>query len=154
MHKRGVAALFLLGLLTPIRTLEGQNVPGDSATIHDLGRKFSAAFVGGDAAGMAAMYTPDAVIFPERSEMIRGVEAIRRYWSARPGRRVTRHELTPARIVVDGRHAYDYGTYVIAGEQDSKPWGPFAGKYVVVWRRDPGASWRMVLDIWNSGANP
>jgi ketosteroid isomerase-like protein len=86
--------------------------------------------------------------------MIRGVEAIQRYWSPRPARRVTRHALTPARIVVDGQHAFDYGTYVIAGEQDGKPWGPLAGKYAVVWRRDAGAPWRMMLDIWNSGVNP
>ncbi len=32
-------------------------------------------------------------------------------------------------------------------------WGPFRGKYVVVWRREQG-SWRMQLDIWNSGPAP
>lgn len=82
------------------------------------------------------------------------MEAIQRYWTSRPGRRVTRHAITPTRIVVDGRHAYDYGTYVIAGEEDGEPWGPFAGKYVVVWRRDPGSPWRMELDIYNSRASP
>ncbi|HEU5303059.1 MAG TPA: hypothetical protein VFU40_00315 [Gemmatimonadales bacterium] len=52
------------------------------------------------------------------------------------------------------RHAYDYGTYLIAGERDGVAWGPFSGKYVAVWRRDPGAGWRMELDIWNSRASP
>jgi ketosteroid isomerase-like protein len=54
---------------------------------------------------------------------------------------------------VDGRHAYDYGTFEIAGERNGTSWGPFRGKNVVVWRRE-GSSWRMQLDIWNSGPRP
>jgi ketosteroid isomerase-like protein len=59
----------------------------------------------------------------------------------------------PSRVVVDGDHAYDYGSYEIAGERDGTPWGPLRGNYVVVWRREKGA-WRMHLDIWNSGPEP
>jgi ketosteroid isomerase-like protein len=50
-------------------------------------------------------------------------------------------------------HAYDYGTFEIAGERDGTAWGPSRGKYVVVWRRDQGG-WRMQLDIWNSSDKP
>lgn len=128
-----------------------QSAAVDSAAIHNAGRQFSAAYMRGDAAAMADLYTSDAVIFPERSERITGREAIARYWTLGPGRRVTRHVLTPVRIVVDGHHAYDYGTYEIAGERDGTAWGPDRGKYVVVWRREKGI-WRMQLDIWNSGA--
>jgi uncharacterized protein (TIGR02246 family) len=127
-----------------------QTAAADSLAIHKLAQQFSAAYMRGDAAAMAHLYTSDAVIFPERSERITGREAITRYWTLAPGRRVTRHKLIPSRIVVDGDHAYDYGSYEIAGERDGTPWGPFRGKYVVVWRRDKGV-WRMHLDIWNSG---
>ncbi|MDF2760692.1 MAG: hypothetical protein K0S99_3327, partial [Thermomicrobiales bacterium] len=48
------------------------------------------------------------------------------------------------------RHAYDHGTFEIAGVRDGKAWGPSRGKYVVVWRRE-GGTWRIHLDIWNSG---
>jgi ketosteroid isomerase-like protein len=102
---------------------------------------------------MADLYTADAVIFPERSEWIAGREAIRRYWTLSPGRRITRHVVTPNRIIVDGEHAYDYGSFEIAGERDGIAWGPSRGKYVVVWRRDKGI-WRMHLDIWNSSDKP
>ena len=127
-----------------------QTVPSDSAAIHQLSRDFSAAYVRGDAAAMAALYTADAIIFPERSAAIPGRQAIERYWTLRPGRRVTHHQVTPARLEADGKHAYDHGTYEISGERDGKAWGPFRGKYVVVWRREP-AGWRMQLDMWNSG---
>lgn len=133
--------------------LSAQIAPADSVELHRLARQFSAAFMRGDAAAMASLYTADGVIFPEQSEWITGREAIQRYFTPDSGGRVTHHLLTPSRIVVDGRHAYDYGTYEIAGERDGTAWGPVRGKYVVVWRRQ-GNSWRMQLDIWNSIARP
>ena len=99
---------------------------------------------------MTDLYTKDAVLFPEQSAAITGRDAIRRYWTLPPDRRVTRHVVRPARIVVEGRHAYDHGMFEIAGERDGVAWGPAHGKYVVVWRRE-GNTWRMQLDIWNSG---
>jgi uncharacterized protein (TIGR02246 family) len=130
-----------------------QTGAADSAAILALGRQFSAAYVQGDAEAMTDLYTSDAVLFPERSARITGREAIKRYWTLAPGRRITRHVLTPERIVVDGDHAYDHGSYEIAGERNGASWGPFQGKYVVVWRRD-GDGWRILLDIWNSGPQP
>jgi ketosteroid isomerase-like protein len=144
------AALITLLVAIPARSVLGQSAASDSAAIHEASRAFSAAYVRGDAAAMAATYTDDAAIFPGESDRITGRSAITRYWTLRPGRRVTRHLVTPAHVTVDGAHAYDYGVFEIAGEQDGKPWGPFRGKYVAVWRRE-GSSWRMVLDIWNSG---
>lgn len=152
LRRRLIVSALLSGYLIT-SPLVGQTGPGDSAVIHELSRQFSAAYVRGDAAAMAELYTSDAVIFPERSERIIGRDAITRYWTLGPGRRVTRHVVSPAVIVVDGRHAYDHGTYEIAGERDGKTWGPFRGNYVVVWRRDAG-KWRMQLDIWNSGPQP
>jgi len=133
--------------------LSAQTGPADSVKIQQLARQFSAAFMRGDAAAMADIYTSDGVIFPEQSEWITGREGIQRYFTLPPGRRITRHVLTPSRIVVDGQHAYDYGTYEIAGERDGTAWGPTRGKYVVVWRRHQD-SWRMQLDIWNSSEKP
>jgi ketosteroid isomerase-like protein len=143
----------VLGLASSARPLEAQISRSDSAAILRAARQFSAAYMRGDAAAMTALYTQDAVIFPERADAITGHEAIKRYWTLGEGRRVTRHQLTPTRVVVDGRHAYDHGTYEIAGERDGKAWGPFRGKYLVVWLREPGG-WRMQLDMWNSGPEP
>jgi ketosteroid isomerase-like protein len=140
----------VLGWAPSTRTAEAQGSRTDSVAIDQAGRQFSAALMKGDAAALTAFYTADAVIFPERSEAITGHDAIKRYWTPGKGQRVTRHQLTPTRVVFDGKHAYDHGTYEIAGERDGKAWGPFRGKYVVVWRREP-QGWRMQLDIWNSG---
>ena len=139
-----------LGVLLPVANAQAQTAPSDSALIHEASRQFSTAYVRSDADAMVALYTSDATIFPERSIALAGQEAIRKYWTLPPGRRITRHAVTPTRIVVDGDHAYDHGVYEVSGERDGKAWGPFRGKYVIVWRRERGA-WRMELDMWNSG---
>jgi ketosteroid isomerase-like protein len=147
-------SVFLLAaLLWAGSGLSAQSGPPDSVKIQQLARQFSAAFMRGDAAAMADLYTSDGVIFPEQSERITGREGIQRYFTLPRGRRITHHLLTPSRIVVDGEHAYDYGTYEIGGERDGTAWGPVRGKYVVVWRRYRD-TWRMQLDIWNSSAKP
>jgi uncharacterized protein (TIGR02246 family) len=121
----------------------------DRAAIEELSRRFSAAYVRGDVDAMVAAYTPDAVIFPNNSEMLRGHEAIRGYWTLAPGQRITRHVAMPTEIRVEGDHAYDYGVYEVAGERNGQAWGPTLGKYVIVWRRGP-EGWRMHLDMWNA----
>src|SRR5688500_7172915 len=88
-----------------------QQAPTDSAAVHELARRFPAAYRRGDAAAMAGFYTADAVIFPERRDAITGTGPIREYWTLPAGRRVTHHVSTPTRVVVDGDHAYDYGTF-------------------------------------------
>ena len=153
LQRASFAFAFTLGVLSGGSPLGAQTAASDSAAIHELARRFSAAYVRGDASAMAELYTSDAVLFPEQSAPITGHEAIRRYWTPDSGQRITRHLITPAKITVDGRHAYDHGVFEIAGERDGASWGPFRGKYVVVWRRE-GGSWRMHLDIWNSGPRP
>jgi ketosteroid isomerase-like protein len=143
------SGLLAVALLLAGAPVMAQASAADSAAFHELGRLFSAAYVRGDARAMADLYTADAVIFPERAEAISGPEAIRRYWTLPAGRRITHHKLTSTAIEVDGDHAYEHGTYEIAGENDGTAWGPNHGKYVVVWRREP-VGWRMQLDIWNS----
>jgi ketosteroid isomerase-like protein len=132
---------------------QAQGAPSDVDAIKEAAREFSAAYLRGDADALVALYTADAVIFPERSEAISGHDALRRYWTRRPGQKMTRHVLIPTRVEIDGRHAYDHGIYEIAGEREGKAWGPVRGKYLVVWRREPDG-WKMQLDMWNSGPEP
>ena len=142
-------------LVTLVATgpVHAQGSRSDTTAIQEAARQFSAAYMRGDADAITALYTRDAVIFPERSDAISGHNALRRYWTRKPGQKMTRHVLIPTRIEVDGQHAYDHGTYEIAGEREGKAWGPVRGKYLVVWRREPDG-WKMQLDMWNSGPEP
>lgn len=152
--RRTLAAL-LLGLLAAcsvsVRTT--RSAAEEAGQIQALSRSFSDAYVRGDVEAMVSLYTPDAVIFPGNSEMLRGADAIRRYWTLGEGQRVTLHRATPTEIRIDGDHAYDYGVYEVAGVRNGQAWGPSHGKYVIVWRRTP-QGWRMHLDIWNPRPQP
>ncbi len=121
MLSRATLALIALALPAVTPPAEAQATRSDSAAILDAGRQFSAAYMQGDVAALTALYTADAVIFPERSDALTGPEAIERYWTPAREGRVTRHQLTPTRVVIDGKHAYDYGTYEVAGERAGKP---------------------------------
>ena len=143
----------LVMLVLASSAAHAQNARSDTHAIKEAARQFSAAYMRGDADAITALYTRDAVIFPERSDAISGHDALRRYWTRRPGQKMTRHVLIPTRIEIDGQHAYDHGIYEIAGERDGKAWGPVRGKYLVVWQREPGG-WKMQLDMWNSGPEP
>lgn len=126
------------------------NEDGEAARIVERSRAFSAAYVRGDVAAMVAMYTPDAVIFPNNSEMLAGQEALLKYWTIPEGDRVVRHVATPTRIRIDGDHAYDYGVYEADVLRQGQPRPQTRGKYVIVWERGANREWRIKLDIWNS----
>ena len=134
-------------------TAHAQASRSDIAAITEAARQFSAAYMRGDVDAITALYTLDAVIFPDRSDAISGHDALKRYWKHEPGQKVTRHRLIPTQVTIDGKHAYDHGIYEIAGERNGKAWGPVRGKYLVVWRREPDG-WKMQLDMWNSGPQP
>ena len=104
----------------------------------------------GDASTMAALYTEDAVIFPNNSEYIRGREQIEQYWTLPEGRRITHHRTWTVETEITGTTASDFGHYEVAGENDGQAWGPVRGKYLIVWKQGDDGAWRMHLDMWNS----
>jgi hypothetical protein len=55
-------------------------VAQDKATIQSLNDKFAQAFNAGDAAGLATLYTEEAVILPPGAEMMKGRTAIQAFW--------------------------------------------------------------------------
>jgi len=88
----------ILGLAAHSGPAVAQTPGADTAGMYEAARRFSAAYMRGDADALTALYTDDAVIFPERSDAISGRDAIRKYWAPAGGQRITRHQLTPTRV--------------------------------------------------------
>lgn len=111
-------------------------------------KKFSDFLMSDQRAEVVKMYTSDAKIFPERTDILQD-DGLSNYWN--PENRswkTTYHKVTPIEIKVIGNEAYDYGYYEGSssnGEQLSN----WKGKYVIVWKKESGI-WKIYLDIWNS----
>jgi len=123
-------------------------------TLAQISNQFSAAYVKGDAEKMASFYTDDAVIFPGNSDLIRGKEAIKKYWTLPTGRTITHHKITSVEIKLLDEFAYDYGYYEVSGTNNGEAWGLNYGKYLIVWKKDKEGVWKMHLDMWNSRPKP
>lgn len=100
----------------------------------------------GAAAAFAAFAASDAVIFPGTGELARGPEAIRRVlggdqsaWSWRP---------------VAGGGAADLGFTVGESVITAKGEAPSYGKYLTLWRREPGGALRFIADGGNARPAP
>lgn len=119
-----------------------------------ISTQFSAAYVKGDIAKLVSFYTEDAVIFPGNSDLMRGKEALTKYWTLPPGRTITHHKITAVEIKINGDFAYDYGYYEVSGRNNGEAWGPTYGKYLIVWKRGNDGAWRIHLDMWNSRPKP
>lgn len=130
---------------------ESEDGAGDArAAIEAANTKFSEAFARGDAEALAALYTPDAIVFPPDSEMIRGNGAIGEFWKAQRDGGVTSAALTTTDVGRSGDVAYEAGNVSLTIQSAGAEPTTAMAKYVVVWTRQADGSWKLHRDIWNS----
>ena len=136
-------AMLMFGSFT---VLMGQD---EETEIRKQIEKFSTHFMAGERSEMVKMYTIDAKIMPNNTDILGGKE-LGEYWNPQEvGEwKTTYHKVTPEEIKVWGDEAYDYGYYegTSSKGEDSSNW---KGKYVIIWRKEKG-TWKIYLDIWNS----
>lgn len=120
-------------------------------TISANNRKFSDAFLRGDAAAIAALYTDDARLLPPAAPPMRGKEAIENFWRGAMGMGIKEAWLETVDVETGGELACETGQFTLVMETDAGERAEQTGKYVVVWKR-AGAEWKLHVDIWNTNA--
>ena len=120
--------------------------PGVRQSIDAANGRFMAAFRAGDAAAVAACYTPNAQLLPAGSDAVVGTEAITGFWRGAMGMGIAEARLETADVESEGDLAVELGRYVLLGADGGTL---DYGKYLVVWRRDGGA-WKLHRDIWTT----
>ena len=120
------------------------------AAIESANARFSEAFARGDAKALAALYTPDAIVFPPDSDVIRGNEAIGSFWKTTRDGGVRSATLTTVDVGRSGDVAYESGTVTLTIQPAGAEPTTVAEKYVVVWMRQSDGAWKLHRDIWNS----
>lgn len=129
---------------------------GANAVITAVADAYVKAVLAGDAKGVAALYTEDAIEMPPNQPMIKGRVAILQYYEKvlGGGMKVTSFTLDHIETHVSGVRAYDVGTY----RQNMTPpnataAGTETGKYVVILQREAGA-WKVAYAIYSSDQPP
>ncbi len=116
-------------------SIRGAIEKGNAAWISAFGR--------GDAAAVAALYTPTATLLPPGGPITKGRADIQAFWQ---GAFAALHSPQPKTLNVTsyGDSAREIGA--VSGDMGGKP---FVGKYVVIWKKLRGR-WLLDTDVWNA----
>lgn len=141
----------LISLLFFSFAIHSQNFQGNQEDIDLILaniKAFSSAVMSSEYQSIGDAYTDDAKIFPNNREIIKGREAIIRYWTLPEGVQTKYHKITPEEIRIIGNEAYDYGYYEGTTLRADGTEASWKGKYVIIWKKIED-NWKMYLDIWN-----
>lgn len=123
----------------------------DVAAIRANSANYEAAVNAGDVAALAGLHSDDAIRMPPNEAAVVGKEAIESWHQAGFDQFSTKLTVSPAEVDVADGWAYARGAYTItqtpkAGGEQRKD----AGKYLVIYKRQPDGSWKVHRAIWNS----
>jgi|GEM_PF-1687258 len=104
-------------------------------------RDYERHWAAGDEAGLASLFTDDALLLPSAFPAVRGRAAIRQAYA---------DVVVPVRLRAVAYAASDSVGYVV-GAQTYEGMDREAGKFVFALRRAPGGPWRIAAEIQNTG---
>jgi ketosteroid isomerase-like protein len=114
--------------------------------------RFSVALAKGDTATLASLYADSAIVMFSNQPAARGHDAIAKDFAGfvaavRPSA-ITLHTQD---LVVSGDYAIETGAYELTapGAKGAKPMHD-VGKYIVLWKKQPDGSYKLLRDIANS----
>jgi len=145
--------LTLAGCAAPVKA--PPSLPEDPAALRNAiqarEKEWSAAFLAGNAAGVASLYTEDGAQVQAAGDWARGRDGITKAMQAQfDTLAVTAREDITEEVTGAGAYAVEIGHYSFQGtsKTDKTPRSG-AGRYMVLWRKDADGVWRIHRDIGN-----
>lgn len=151
-----VLLLTLAACTAPPKAPEGPSTPPpDPAALRDAiqarEKEWSAAFLAGNAAGVAGLDTEDGAQVQASGDWFRGRDGITKAMQAQfDTLAVTAREDITDEVFPAGDYVVEIGHYSYQGTSKvgAKPRSA-AGRYMVLWRKDADGVWRLHRDIGN-----
>lgn len=106
-------------------------------------------FNGGDVAGLALMYSPDAKLMPPDEPVASGPAAIEAFWQGFNAGEV-RIEVSEVDSRKLGEYWFREGIYKAQFADEGEP---RVGKFIELWKSE-GSNWMLYRQIWNRNAPP
>jgi uncharacterized protein (TIGR02246 family) len=122
-------------------------------TIADSYVRWTEAIKSKNVDALVNMYTNDAIILPDEKDVVSGKDAIKKFygdWLSNQTQ-LTEEKFQNINSVQEGDLLIDSTKYSGTLVRDGKD-VPFAGKRLVVWKRESQGSWKMFRDTWNKSA--
>jgi uncharacterized protein (TIGR02246 family) len=140
MRRIALSIALLAGLIAPTFA--------QKAEIDAINTRWAELFSKGDFAGIAQLYTEDAIALPPGSPMVKGRVAIGAMWKTM-AEQVSDPKVTALDVKMIGPSAArEIGTFSLKTKGSAPQ--EVTGKYVVVWEK-VGGDWKLATDIWNEG---
>lgn len=119
-----------------------------------VAERYVAPFKAGNYARWLEVFADDAVAMHNRRPVDVGKPAISAFAAAVGEHfRLARFDVEVSEVRIDGNVAWTRGEFTseFVNKADGKsPWGVERGKFLLIWQRQPDATWKIVLDVGNS----
>lgn len=129
------------------------NLDAELAALRAVATAYNDAASAKDAAGVVALYDQDAVMLPPNLDIVNGLEGVKGYrfgFITTPGVEL-RFELLDAEVSASADMGW---TLSLANITINRPDGTVGTELIRdfhVWRKQADGSWKLAVDIWNSG---
>jgi ketosteroid isomerase-like protein len=124
----------------------------DEAAIRAASAEWAKVAAAKDLEKTLSYYANDASLFPPNAPVVTGPDVRRKAWTAllSPTDLVLSIAATKVEVARSGDLAYETGTVAESFKDDKRQPVKMTGKYVVVWKKQPGGQWKAAVDIFNT----
>jgi len=153
--KHLIAVIFLLGFsLFQLSCSEPETFDATQVrkSIEEACAKYSEAIREGNLAGVVDAYTVDATLVPPDGEILNGKQAIEELYKKFFQMGMKDIAFTTIEVGGSGDTAYEIGKTKVRIQPEGQAAMIDSTKYLVIWKRQADATWKVHVDIWNVSA--
>src|SRR5438132_6679781 len=124
----------------------------DEAAVRAASAEWAKVAAAKDLEKTLSYYAEDASMFPPNAPVVTGADARRKMWTAllAPAELVFSNAATKVEVARSSDLAYETGTFEESFKDAQGNPVKVVGKYVVVWKKQPGGQWKAIIDIFNT----